>query len=72
MEFSANWLMASLLVSTVGGGLFLYGKKQSRLPQLLCGIALIAQSMLVGSVGWMFAAALGAIALLALALRAGW
>ncbi|MBK8177694.1 MAG: hypothetical protein IPK67_02070 [Planctomycetes bacterium] len=72
MEFSANWLMASLLVSTVGGGLFLYGKKQSRLPQLLCGIALIAQSMLVASVGWMFAAALGAIALLALALRAGW
>ena len=72
MEFSANWLMASFLVSSVGGGFFLYGKKQSRLPQLVCGLVLIAESMFVASIGWMFALALGVIALMALALRAGW
>ncbi len=72
MEFSANWLMASMLVSTVGGGFFIYGKKQSRLPQLFCGIALIAESMLVSSVLWMIVIATVAVVGLAAAVRAGW
>lgn len=33
--------MAGFLVSAVGYGLFIYGKKQTRLPQLLAGIALM-------------------------------
>jgi hypothetical protein len=72
MEFSANWLMASMLVSTIGGGLFIYGKKQSRIPQLVCGIALIVESMCVASVLWMLLIAAAAIAGLAALVRAGW
>ena len=72
MDFSANWMMASMFVSTVGGGLFMYGKKQSRLPQLICGIALIAESMLVASVMWMFVIAMVAVLGLVAVVRAGW
>jgi len=71
MDFSASWLMASMLVSAVGGGFFLYGKKQSRLPQLLCGIALIAGSIFVPSIPWMFASAAVAIVAMVSALRMG-
>lgn len=71
MDFSANWLMASMLVSTVGGGFFLYGKKQSRLPQLLCGLALIAESIFVPSIPWMFASAALAIVAMIGVLRTG-
>ena len=72
MDFSPNWLMASMFVSTVGGGFFIYGKKQSRLPQLFCGIALIGESMLVSSIPWMFVIACAAVLGLAAAVRAGW
>ena len=72
MDFSANWIMASMLVSTVGGGFFIYGKKQSRLPQLVCGLAIIAESMFVSSILWMFVIAALAVVGLAAAVRAGW
>ncbi len=41
MDFSAGSLFASLVVSSVGLGFFLYGKKQARFPQLLTGLALM-------------------------------
>lgn len=41
MDLSAGSLFASLLVSTVGLGLFLYGKKATRIPQLVVGLALM-------------------------------
>ena len=40
IDFSAGWMLASLLVSTVGFGLFLYGKKQQKLVPLIAGIGL--------------------------------
>lgn len=42
MDLSAGSLMASLLVSSVGFGVFLFGKKQMRPPQLIAGGALMA------------------------------
>ena len=71
MLFSGDWLFASLLVSSVGGGFFLYGKKQSRLPQLLCGLALIAESMFVASLGWMLGLAAATVIALVAVVRAG-
>jgi hypothetical protein len=53
MNLSPGYLMASMLVSTVGFGLFVYGKKQSRLPQLVTGIALMVYPLFVASVAWM-------------------
>ena len=41
MSFSTDTLLASLVVSTVGLGLFLYGKKQVRFPQLVVGLVMM-------------------------------
>lgn len=41
MDFSPGPLIASLLVGTIGFGLFLYGKKAERMPQLLTGVVLM-------------------------------
>lgn len=71
MQLSAGWLFSSLCVSTVGLGFFVYGKKQTRLPQVLAGIALFLESALVPSSGWMFASAALVLAGLWAALRAG-
>ena len=49
MDLSAGCILASLLVGGVGTGLFLYGKKQGRIPQLLAGLALIIFPMFVPS-----------------------
>jgi len=38
MEFDTASLFASMLIGTVGFGLFLFGKKQQRIPQLVCGV----------------------------------
>jgi hypothetical protein len=71
MDFSAGSLFASFLVSGVGFGLFLYGKKQARLPQLITGIAFMMYPYFVAGPEWILGigAALGAG--LWLALRAG-
>ena len=49
IEFTAGWMLAGLLVSTVGFGLFLYGKKQTRFPQLIAGIAMMVYPAFVTS-----------------------
>ena len=71
MQFTAGWLLSSLCVSTVGLGFFLYGKKQTRLPQVLAGIALFLESAFVPSSGWIFASAVLVLGGLWAALRAG-
>lgn len=42
MDLSPAALFASLIVSTIGFGIFLYGKKQERVPQLVVGLVLAA------------------------------
>jgi hypothetical protein len=54
MDLSPGWLLASLCVGSIGTGLFVYGKKQVRLPQFLAGVFLILESAFVSSVPWMF------------------
>lgn len=55
MNLSPDALLASFLISTVGFGLFLYGKRATRLPQLVAGLALMILPALVSSPGWMLA-----------------
>ncbi len=55
LNFSAGWMFAGLLVSTVGMGLFLYGKKQTRLPQLLAGIVMMIYPGFVASPALIYA-----------------
>ena len=40
MDVSAGSLFASLIVSSVGLGLFIYGQKQLRTPQRIVGLAM--------------------------------
>ena len=71
MDLSPAWLFASFLVSSVGLGFFLYGKKQTRLPHLLAGIAMLLESAFVPSPGWMLASAGLALGALWVGLRVG-
>ena len=50
MDFSAGTMLASMIVSTAGMGVFIYGKKQTRLPQVAGGLALMLAPYLVGGV----------------------
>jgi hypothetical protein len=64
MSLDPGALLASVLISAVGLGIFLYGKKQRRGPQLVAGIVLMAYSYFVGSLVWMvviFAAIVAAL-----------
>ncbi|MFT4514442.1 MAG: hypothetical protein ACI89X_003449 [Planctomycetota bacterium] len=52
MDFSAGYLIATLITSTVGFSLFLYGKKQTRVPHLGVGVVLMVMPYFGGSVLW--------------------
>ncbi|HZL17129.1 MAG TPA: amino acid transport protein [Polyangia bacterium] len=41
MGFDMGWLLASLIVSSIGYILFNYGRKQRRAPQAVAGIAML-------------------------------
>jgi hypothetical protein len=41
MDLSASSLFSSLLVSTIGFALFLYGRKQGRPPHLIGGLVMM-------------------------------
>lgn len=72
MDFSANSMMVSLVVGTVGLGLFRYGKKEQRTPQLFGGIALMVYPLFVTSVGGMLAVGGGIVAAMVIAVNAGY
>jgi hypothetical protein len=71
MEFTAGSLFASLIIGSIGVGLFLYGKRQERWPQLIAGIVLSVFPYFIASAGWMVGIGAAVIAALAIALRAG-
>jgi len=58
VDFSASGLFASLFVSTIGMGLFMYGKKLRRLPQMGGGIVLMAGPYFLS--GWIWILLFGA------------
>ena len=47
---NANFLFASLIWGAIGGGFFIYGKKQGAIMPLLCGIALMVFPYFVDNV----------------------
>ncbi len=72
MDFSAGTLFASLLVSSLGFGLFIYGKKQVRGPQLIVGLVMMAYPYVISDPLVMCGVAVGLIVGLVGALRMGW
>ncbi len=71
LDFTTSELLASLAVGSVGMGLFLYGKRQSRAPQLATGIVLMLFPYFVPSAGWMLGIGGGIILGLWLTVRGG-
>lgn len=71
MEFTHGSLFGSLIVSTLGFAIFVYGKKQNRLPQVVAGLALLGFPFFVSSLPWMAGIAVGVLGGLVLAVRAG-
>ena len=49
MDFSTGSLFLSLLIGAVGTGLFIYGKKQRRWPQMAGGVLLSLYPYFVGN-----------------------
>lgn len=70
--FDTGVLLASLLVSSVGFVLFVYGRRMSRVPQLACGLLLMAFPYLVDSVVAILLIATALLALLWGATKLGW
>jgi hypothetical protein len=71
LDLSPATLFAGLVVSSIGFGLFRYGKKCGRPPQLLAGIALMAYPGFVTGPMPVFAIAGGLLAVLWVSLRLG-
>ncbi len=72
MSLDPGSLFLSILISVVGLGFFIYGKKQRRAPQLLAGVVLIGYSYFVSSVVWMLVIAAAVLTALWSVVRLGW
>jgi hypothetical protein len=57
-KLDTSYLFVSMIWSAIGGGYWLYGKKQRSAPPLWGGVALIAISWLITSWIWMSLAAI--------------
>ena len=71
IEFTAGWMMAGLLVGSIGMGLSMFGKKQRRWPQLSAGLVMMIYPGFVASPLVIIALAGGILGAVWLAVRAG-
>ena len=72
MDFSTGGMMWSLSLGTLGMGLFMYGKKQDRYPQLIGGMALMVVPYFVSGTAWTVGTAAAIFAAIVLAVNAGY
>ena len=72
MSLDPTLLFLSLITSGVGLVLFVYGKKQDRMPQLLGGIAMMVYPYFVSTVTLTLAVGVGIVAAVWIAVRQGW
>jgi len=61
MDFDPIWLALSLVISTVGLALFRYGRKQTRVPQIVGGVILMVSPYFFSDVSHMVGFAFGII-----------
>lgn len=72
MDLSAGNLFASMVVSTIGLGFFLYGKKAGRPPQMAAGVVLMVYPYFVDGAGWQYGLMGVVLGGMWLVVRAGW
>lgn len=71
MDFDANAFLLSMLIGGVGFVAFVYGKKQSRLPQMLAGVTLMGFPYFVSNLWVMAGIAVAVVGTMVLAIRLG-
>jgi len=72
MDFDPNSFLASLLVSSIGFVLVVYGKRMARVPQIAVGIVLSVFPYFVSGAVWILLLGAAGLGLLWLAVRSGW
>ena len=72
MDLSFGNLMLSMLIGSVGLGLFIYGRKQTRPPQLIVGILLMIYPYFIPNLLLMAAVGLALLAILWGAVKMGY
>jgi hypothetical protein len=72
MDLSAAGLFLSLAIGAVGAGLFIYGKKQARWPQMLGGVLLSLYPYFVPNLWVMAGIAVGIMLAVWVAVRRGY
>jgi hypothetical protein len=72
MSFDPTLLFLSLLTSAVGFVLFVYGRKQERLPQLLAGLALMIYPYFVGTLTMTLVVGAAIVGAMWIAIQQGW
>jgi hypothetical protein len=71
VDIDANALLLSLFIGCIGVACFVYGRRQSRLPQMLAGAVLVIYPYFVPNLILMAATAVAVLALLWFAVRLG-
>ena len=72
MDLQPGWIVASLIISSVGFILLNYGRKFARVPQIVVGLAMLIYPYFVPGVLANVLVAAGLLALLWVAVRFGW
>lgn len=72
MSFDPMWLFLSLIPSGAGFVLFVYGKKQDRMPQLVAGLVLMVYPYFATSITMLVGIGAVVVAALWYAVRLGW
>jgi hypothetical protein len=72
MDLDATWLFLSLIPSGIGFVLFVYGKKQGRLPQLVVGLLMMISPYVTSTVPMLLGVGALLVAVLWYAVKLGW
>ena len=71
LNLTLPWLFATMTASTVGFGVFTYGRKQLRVPQIVVGLILMILPGFLGSTPLVWGILVGLLGLLWIGTRAG-
>jgi len=72
LNLDPMWLFLSLIPSGIGFVLFIYGKKQARMPHLIAGIVLMVYPIFTPTVLSLVGVGVLVCGVLWVAVRAGW
>jgi hypothetical protein len=72
IDFSPGAMYASLIVSTIGTGFFIYGKKQKRFPHLAGGLLMMGVPYMFTNAWAVSAFGVAAVGIVVMAARMGY